>query len=297
MTQPKTAVLEISSQIPDFRLQGSARSGLSRGMKHQLTSPAQAAEVLGVSVDTVRHMIHRRDIPFVQVGGQYRISEAALDRWIEARTVEPVLISDLMRSERVAQRSWRRSTGAETAVASSGRSGGVARAGSIRSAAATRRLRIRGTPGLLPRRRNAGILSPTALPPMSLWGLCSTSGGRLMSKGGRATRVLFVRGSSRTTFPQIGSPTRPATSALGSCRPLPVSLPELWAFHGCQSPVGAEAGTYVVPLPHAFRTLPVSYTAPQCRSQRLANRLKSGPAGVITCRDDKARGGLVRPSR
>lgn len=60
-------------------------------MKQNLLSTAEAAELLGVSIHTIRRMIHRRELPFLLVSGQYRISSSRLEAWVQTNTVEPQL--------------------------------------------------------------------------------------------------------------------------------------------------------------------------------------------------------------
>lgn len=49
-----------------------------------LTLP-EAAALLHVSTRTLQRMIRRRDLPAFKVGGQWRVRESQLTRWIEGR--------------------------------------------------------------------------------------------------------------------------------------------------------------------------------------------------------------------
>ena len=49
-----------------------------------LTLP-EAAELLHVSTRTLQRMIQRKDLPAFKVGGQWRVRESQLTRWIEGR--------------------------------------------------------------------------------------------------------------------------------------------------------------------------------------------------------------------
>lgn len=49
-----------------------------------LTLP-EAAELLHVSTRTLQRMIRRKDLPAFKVGGQWRVRESQLTRWIERR--------------------------------------------------------------------------------------------------------------------------------------------------------------------------------------------------------------------
>jgi excisionase family DNA binding protein len=49
-----------------------------------LTLP-EAADLLQVSTRTLQRMIRRNDLPAFKVGGQWRVRESQLTRWIRAR--------------------------------------------------------------------------------------------------------------------------------------------------------------------------------------------------------------------
>jgi excisionase family DNA binding protein len=53
-----------------------------------LTLP-EAAELLHVSTRTLQRMIQRKDLPAFKVGGQWRVRESQLTRWIEGREGRP----------------------------------------------------------------------------------------------------------------------------------------------------------------------------------------------------------------
>lgn len=47
---------------------------------------AEAAEMLGVSLPTLRQLTHRADFPAVKLGRRYIIPLASLQRWLDAQT-------------------------------------------------------------------------------------------------------------------------------------------------------------------------------------------------------------------
>ena len=49
-----------------------------------LTLP-EAAKLLHVSTRTLQRMIRRNELPAFKVGGQWRVRESQLSRWIEGR--------------------------------------------------------------------------------------------------------------------------------------------------------------------------------------------------------------------
>jgi excisionase family DNA binding protein len=51
----------------------------------KLLTLAEAAEVLHVSTRTVQRMIRARDLPALKVGGQWRLRESQLRRWLLER--------------------------------------------------------------------------------------------------------------------------------------------------------------------------------------------------------------------
>jgi excisionase family DNA binding protein len=42
----------------------------------------ETAELLQISRRTLQRMIHRKDLPAFKVGGQWRIHESALSKWL-----------------------------------------------------------------------------------------------------------------------------------------------------------------------------------------------------------------------
>lgn len=58
----------------------------------RLLTVVQAAESLNTSQRFVRRLVDERRIRFVHVGRHVRIPASALDAFIEAGTVEPVLV-------------------------------------------------------------------------------------------------------------------------------------------------------------------------------------------------------------
>lgn len=53
-----------------------------------LTLP-EAADLLQVSTRTLQRMIRRNELPAFKVGGQWRVRESQLTRWIEIREESP----------------------------------------------------------------------------------------------------------------------------------------------------------------------------------------------------------------
>jgi excisionase family DNA binding protein len=69
------------------RLAGSEGGAPLPGMEPIVYSPKQAAEVLNVSVDTVRRMVGRCELPHVRVGAQIRIPVRGLHQWLSDNTI------------------------------------------------------------------------------------------------------------------------------------------------------------------------------------------------------------------
>ncbi|WP_329176386.1 excisionase family DNA-binding protein [Streptomyces sp. NBC_01477] len=59
-------------------------------MPERLLNVAEAAERLGTGERFVRRLISERRIAFVKVGRHVRLSEAVLEAYVEANTVQPV---------------------------------------------------------------------------------------------------------------------------------------------------------------------------------------------------------------
>jgi excisionase family DNA binding protein len=57
-------------------------------MERVLITPAEAAEVLGISVRTVYRVIRRGDLPVVRVGRCPRIPVKAMNRWVDSQLAE-----------------------------------------------------------------------------------------------------------------------------------------------------------------------------------------------------------------
>ena len=53
-----------------------------------LTLP-EAAELLHVSTRTLQRMIRRNELPALKVGGQWRVRESQLTKWIQGRENPP----------------------------------------------------------------------------------------------------------------------------------------------------------------------------------------------------------------
>jgi excisionase family DNA binding protein len=69
LLKDRRGVLQMSDNLDGLRL---------------LTLP-EAAELLHVSTRTLQRMIQRKDLPAFKVGGQWRVRESQLTRWIEGR--------------------------------------------------------------------------------------------------------------------------------------------------------------------------------------------------------------------
>ena len=55
----------------------------------RLLTLTEAAELLQVSTRTLQRMIRRNELPAFKVGGQWRVRESQLTRWIEVREESP----------------------------------------------------------------------------------------------------------------------------------------------------------------------------------------------------------------
>jgi excisionase family DNA binding protein len=53
-------------------------------------TPKEAAEYLGLRVGTIYKKARLRELPSVKVGGALRLDVAALDRYIQQHTIEPL---------------------------------------------------------------------------------------------------------------------------------------------------------------------------------------------------------------
>ncbi len=51
----------------------------------RLLTLSEAAELLHVSTRTLQRMIQSGDLPALKVGGQWRVRESQLQRWVEHR--------------------------------------------------------------------------------------------------------------------------------------------------------------------------------------------------------------------
>jgi excisionase family DNA binding protein len=59
-------------------------------MEPKVLRMADAAKVLGISRSKIYALAARGDVPVVRIGGSLRIPAAALDRWLDERTVGAV---------------------------------------------------------------------------------------------------------------------------------------------------------------------------------------------------------------
>jgi len=64
--------------------------GSNRFVGKRLLNVREAAEFLGLSVDTVYKKARLREIPYVKLGWALRFNERALQRYVELHTIEPL---------------------------------------------------------------------------------------------------------------------------------------------------------------------------------------------------------------
>ncbi len=55
----------------------------------KLLTVQQVAEVLQIHPNSLYRLVYQKRIPFTKVSGMVRFDQDQLDRWIEARKVEP----------------------------------------------------------------------------------------------------------------------------------------------------------------------------------------------------------------
>lgn len=58
--------------------------------KVELLTVAEAAELLKISVSTVRSLQQQRHIPFIKVGGSVRFAASDIASYLEKRKVRPI---------------------------------------------------------------------------------------------------------------------------------------------------------------------------------------------------------------
>ncbi|WOX23363.1 excisionase family DNA-binding protein [Streptomyces solicathayae] len=68
----------------------------------RLLNVDQVAELLGTTVRFPRRLIEERRITFVKVGRHVRIPESAVSAFVDANTVQPVIIRPVARLRRAA---------------------------------------------------------------------------------------------------------------------------------------------------------------------------------------------------
>lgn len=56
-----------------------------------LVDARETANRLGIAYQTLRHMVMRRQIPFIKIGRRCLFDPAAIERWIDERRVEPLV--------------------------------------------------------------------------------------------------------------------------------------------------------------------------------------------------------------
>lgn len=58
-------------------------------MNDQLLTPGESAAYLKIHVDSVRCLLRQEKLPGVKVGGGWRISRTALERFLKGETAKP----------------------------------------------------------------------------------------------------------------------------------------------------------------------------------------------------------------
>ena len=62
--------------------------GFNRGIGKRLLTPKEAAEFLGLQVDTIYKKSRLRELPSVKVGRALRFDVVALNRYVEQHTIK-----------------------------------------------------------------------------------------------------------------------------------------------------------------------------------------------------------------
>lgn len=60
------------------------------GIGKRLLNVKEAAQFLGIKVDTLYKKSRLREVPFVKVGRALRFDVVALDRYVEQHTIKPI---------------------------------------------------------------------------------------------------------------------------------------------------------------------------------------------------------------
>ena len=64
--------------------------GSNNGVGKRLLNTREAAEYLGIAMDTVYRMARLRELPSVKVGRALRFDRVALERYVEQHTIETI---------------------------------------------------------------------------------------------------------------------------------------------------------------------------------------------------------------
>ena len=67
-----------------------AKLGSNEGVGKRLLNTREAAEYLGIAMDTVYRMARLRGLPSVKVGRALRFDVVALERYVEQHTIETI---------------------------------------------------------------------------------------------------------------------------------------------------------------------------------------------------------------
>ena len=76
------------SEPETFRVTRDTLLGSNVAVGKRLLTPREAAEYLGLKVDTVYKKARLRELPSVKVGRALRFDIVALDRYVEQHTIE-----------------------------------------------------------------------------------------------------------------------------------------------------------------------------------------------------------------
>ena len=68
----------------------SRKVGFNDGVGKRLLNTREAAEYLGIAVDTVYRMSRLRELPSVKVGRALRFDRVALERYVEQHSIEAI---------------------------------------------------------------------------------------------------------------------------------------------------------------------------------------------------------------
>ena len=68
----------------------SRKEGSNEWVGKRLLNTREAAEYLGIAMDTVYRMARLRELPSVKVGRALRFDRVALERYVEQHTIETI---------------------------------------------------------------------------------------------------------------------------------------------------------------------------------------------------------------